>query len=82
MEFRSPPVSFTIHFNEGDAIKKLFHEKMNDKRRKELMETLWQCKPQVQVTGTIYVPFCGEPRQARLAVLQLLLQHTDTIQQT
>ena len=39
-----------------------------------------QCKPQVQVTGTIYVPFCGEPRQARLAVLQLLLQHTETIQ--
>ena len=32
-----------------------------------------KCKPQIQKTGTIYMPFCSDPRRVRLALLYLIL---------
>eukprot|EP00961_Rhodomonas_salina_P296847 3936708-Rhodomonas_salina.2 len=32
-----------------------------------------QCKPQVQKTGTVYLPFCVDPRRANLEVLKVSL---------
>lgn len=32
-----------------------------------------QCKPQLQKTGTIYMPFCREPRRVRLECLRFML---------
>lgn len=39
-----------------------------------------KCKPQIQKTGTVYIPFCVDPRKASLEVLEILLQFSETIQ--
>jgi hypothetical protein len=32
-----------------------------------------RCKPQVQKTGTIYMPFCADPTAVRLEILKIIL---------
>ena len=32
---------------------------------------IWQCKPQIQKTGTIYLPFCAEPRQVNYCLFEV-----------
>ena len=32
-----------------------------------------RCKPQVQKTGTIYMPFCADPTSVRLEILRIIL---------
>ena len=32
-----------------------------------------RCKPQIQKTGTIYMPFCSDPQHVRLTILQIIL---------